>query len=273
MITQKVKRRTRRSVWAAGLAVACLAALGSPALAADDPQPGALATYWDNPNATLNLRWTGVWYTRASVAFIGDLAAEEAPIAVPGDQIHRTLKVRNDGPCEADLTVAIEDPYTTDYRDTMNGQGPGDPEGAFEDMSLIYWNIEGVRNPAGGVKFSAIVAGAVASGVNQYQLATIPMAQGQTVSVQIGYEFPWEETKGKNMGFNSERLNFNILLTLRGDYCPSGPPETDSPTPSGPSSSPSADLSFTGTNALSVGVAAVIIVVLGRLLMLGAARR
>jgi hypothetical protein len=175
---------------------------------ADDetPIPDALTAYWDGP--TLNLDWRGNTYTTASGTFVG------RPVAVPGDQSKRTLKVRNDGPCAAILTVEVVESAVTVPNDSVNQ--------SIADIIRLRWDISGTR---GSDVFASIHASAPRT------LAAVPVGAGQVVPVALGYEFPIDATGGKNGGFASTELSFGVRLTLRGDYCATQAPHSNPPSP------------------------------------------
>jgi hypothetical protein len=180
-------------------------AMGAPSAHADveTPLPDALQTYWDGP--TLNLNWEGQVYTTVSGTFVG------TPVAVPGDQTRRTLNVRNDGPCPANLTVEVVEAVTTVPEGSVNREA--------EDLVHLRWDVNGT---VGGDVFSAIV------GSQPRTLATVPVARAGIVPVAIGYEFPIEATTGKNLGRPSTVLSFEVRLVLRGEAC-----DVPEPTPTG----------------------------------------
>jgi hypothetical protein len=148
------------------------------------------------------LNWRGATYTTASGTFFGD------PVAIPGDLSQRTLNVRNDGPCGGILTVEIDNAVTIVPEGAVNREA--------EDLVVMRWDVAGTR---GGEVFSGIVAR------QPVTLATIPLAQGETAPVTLGYEFPFEATTGKSLGMPSIELTFGVTLVLRGDDCPSLNPD------------------------------------------------
>jgi hypothetical protein len=214
----------------------------TPALA-DDQINDALATYWDGP--TLDLRWdsrTDQQVERGHFYFSGD-------VAIPGDWVHRTLSVRNDGPCPANLTVEVVNPQATDHATTLNGAGAAD--GSLAEVIDLRWKI---GNTEGSIPFDQLVT------AGQLTLATVPLAQAGLTKVAIGHEFPYDQTAGRHLSGVSEELSFDVELFLQGDYCEVVTP-TPSPSPStpGPTSPPptskgkgSGPLPFTGADSLAV---------------------
>jgi hypothetical protein len=163
----------------------------------DDPQadtPDALSAHWDGP--TVSLDWRGQTYATASGSFVG------TPVSVPGDESARTLKVRNDGPCAATLTVEVTDAVTAVPQGSVNREA--------EDLISLRWDVNGT---IGGKVFSDIVQ------EQPKTLARVPVARGESVPVTVGYVFPYEATTGQKRGRPSTTLSFGVRLVLQGDQC------------------------------------------------------
>ncbi|MDR1189631.1 MAG: hypothetical protein LBK95_19630, partial [Bifidobacteriaceae bacterium] len=134
-----IKKGARR---ATSLALAGLLTLGaaSAALADDDLWDDALDTQWDGN--TLNVPWDG---SDEYETIAGDKFTHDA-VAVPGDWIHRTLVVHNNGPCPGWLTVEVLNPNASSGDDTVNDDDTSitSPQAGFAGMSELHWDVDGV---------------------------------------------------------------------------------------------------------------------------------
>ncbi|MDR1427853.1 MAG: hypothetical protein LBJ08_08885 [Bifidobacteriaceae bacterium] len=204
---------------ARSIAWACAAILGVLAPAADlsavaegpkaaeavspptaTPNPGdQLAAYWDGP--TLSVDWHGDTRAVASGSFVGDR------VAVPGDRVHRTLKVRNQGPSDATLSVAIANPAAM-----------GDDGLAFAGLIALQW---GIGSATGSAPFADVV------GRSKVALGSVKVKRCASVPVSLGYSYPFDATAGQAAADGSAALTFDVALTLRGEPDPaqsSAPP-------------------------------------------------
>jgi hypothetical protein len=206
-----------------GAAVVCALTLAPAALGADDPHDEGMDTWWDGN--TLNLPWDG---SDEYETIPGDKFHHDA-VAVPGDWIHRSLAVRNNGPCPGQLTVEILNPDSIEDPDTVNDDDPGLTPGrtGFAGMSELHWDVGGAK---GSSSFADLT--------HQQRLATVGLPKGEVTKVKVGYKFPYDETEGKHLGFPSQLLTWDLGLRLSG-LCDwgemSGPPlpsTTPSPTTS-----------------------------------------
>jgi LPXTG-motif cell wall-anchored protein len=223
---------------------------------------------WDHN--VLNLDWTGdVYYETV----LSNDTFHHAPVAVPGDFVYRTLRVTNDTPCGAELTVSIVNAESVEDPDTVN-----DKNGAFEDISQLRWDV-------GGTQGSAVFSDLVATGGRE--LATIPIAEQATEQVKIAYTFDFDAETGKHMGQVSQELRYDVELILRGDHCASestggnkqtgsnSPPPTtptaDPPTVP-PSDPPKEDLPVTGSNIAFAAISAAFLIMAGATILSGRRR-
>jgi hypothetical protein len=215
------------------------------AQAADEPAPGALKRVWEGN--VLHVDYTG---TRLREVVVPNDSFHHEPAAVPGDLVHRSLSVKNDGPCAADLTVAVTNPVSAEEEETVNG-GPS----GFEDLSAIRWDV-------GGSRGSAVFSDLVREGGRT--LATVTIPQGQSKSVALAYAFDFDATDGKHLGFASQTLGYDVRLVLRGETCAAeAPPPGERP-----------PLERTGSNWLLAALSAVFLIVAGvRLVAAGRTRR
>ncbi|MDR1791633.1 MAG: hypothetical protein LBR20_08320 [Propionibacteriaceae bacterium] len=209
----------------AGLVAAIVLATMPAAVAhADDDH---LSSYWDGP--TYNLSWDGSTYPTVSDTFLGN------PVVVPGDDVHRTLKVRNntDGTCDHALV-------SVDLFDERQDEPEGSVNHELADLVYLYWDIEGAK---GELKFrDAISAG-------DTRLTTFSLAPGQVGSIKLGYRFPKAATGGQSHGKPSVIESFKVRISATGDCNPGtgGDPDPD-PTPSQTSTpTPKPSPSPTGT--------------------------
>jgi LPXTG-motif cell wall-anchored protein len=215
---RRIPRRTAATITAGLLTIVGLGSLSAGA--APTPSPtDALTTLWDQPTA-LSLDWRG----RARAIIVGDFVGE--PISVPGDQTWRTLRIRNDGPCDGNLTIDLDDVKAHVPAGAVNTELP--------DLINLGWNVDGVRTIT---TFSTIIAAG-----GSERIASRPLARTAEIPLTLGYEFPYDETRGRNWGLPSTELTFAVRITLRGDEtCVTPSPDDSSlhpsPSGSGPSSS------------------------------------
>ena len=198
--------------------------------------PAAFATTYAD---AIQLSWSGTDFAPTTTeSFIG------APVAVPGDSASRTLQVRNAGPSAGVLTASIVDVEAGDLEID-----------SFYDDLTISWN--------GG---SATFADLVAAG--DTEILEIPLAQGATTPVTIGYEFPADATSGNATDGGAREAAFNVVLSISGEVpttptTPTSPTSTATSTTPAPTAAPKPDkLGNTGAPVLGL--------VAGALALLGA---
>jgi len=238
------------------LAAAVAVPIGAGAWAAEPvtPMPDALQTYWDGP--TLNLNWLGGIYNTYSGTFVG------TPISVPGDQAWRTLKVKNAGPCTGIVTVEALNVQANFPLDTVNAVLP--------EIIDLGWDVNGTKGVATWAQL-------IAAGGSR-TLGTFSLPQGAEAPLGMGYRFPYDETRGRNLGWPSTELTFDVTITITGDtacipYSGSAtpPPNTGkgSQSPNRSSLSPDKPGMHPHTGTMILGV----MFLAGSLLLLGALLR
>ncbi|MDR0592993.1 MAG: hypothetical protein LBG60_07005 [Bifidobacteriaceae bacterium] len=247
MVSQ-IRTGKRRAAALGALLIGALA-VGPAAFADDEYQPDGMDTWWDGE--TLNVPWDG---SDEYQTIPGDKFLHNA-VAVPGDWVHRTLVVQNNGPCPGSLTVELRNPAATSQDSTVNDDDPSVTAGriGFAGMSELHWDVGG---SIGSDSFAALV--------DQQVLGTARLAQGASVDVQMAYKFPYDETEGKHLGFPSQVLEWDLGLRLKGecDWKMSTPPAA---TPPG--------LPFSGANILFAAISAAFLVAAGVTAVWGAGRR
>jgi hypothetical protein len=195
----------------ATLAVAVVSAVGvalpSAHGASHDPADDSI-DYWDGP--TYNLTWSGKEREVISDSFLAD------PVVVPGDDIHRTLKIHNSGQgaCnDAEITVRVID--------VDQEEPPGAVNAELEDLVELYWTADG---KPGHSSF----ADARAKG--EFQLARFTLPKGKDSAVTVGYRFPDSATGGRSLGQDSVIESFRVKITAR-DVCATDNPTDPTPSP------------------------------------------
>jgi MYXO-CTERM domain-containing protein len=180
------------------------------------PDPSLLDTYWDGP--TLNWDAFANSYATYSGTFVG------YPISVPGDAAWRTLRLHNQGSCVGTVTVTVFNVMANYPPGTVNSELP----------EIIYIGLD-----AGGQQVKTTFASVIAQG-GERQLAEFAIRENQDMPLTIGYEFPYEETRGRNHGWPSTALTFDVRVDLVTDITcratPSVPPLATSASPSGSAS-------------------------------------
>ncbi|MDR1710628.1 MAG: hypothetical protein LBR58_02025 [Propionibacteriaceae bacterium] len=187
----------------AAMAVAFTVLAAAPAAHADDI--GA----WDGPTYNLGLGETT--YTTTSDSFLG------TPVVVPGDDIHRTLRIHNRAPqlCD-DAVVSVL------VTDVLQDVPPGAVNSELEDLTQLYWDVQG---QTGSISYSA------ARKAGDVQLAEFRLAPGADATVQVGYRFPASQTAGRSLGQASVVESFNVTVRAH-DGCqdqPDTPQDPDNP--------------------------------------------
>lgn len=141
------------------------------------------------------------------------------PSIVPGDEEHRFVVVTNDAK-EAGTLVA----------QLVNLTLAGDPADRYYSDLLV------VGHP-------------VVELVGQKtQIARVPLAPGNSTTLDVGYLFPEGATSGNHPQSETVKVSFDVLLTLSGDL-PEKPPVTAPPLP------PEGQIASTGFDGTSPGLA------------------
>ncbi|MDR0432997.1 MAG: hypothetical protein LBH48_06795, partial [Bifidobacteriaceae bacterium] len=189
--------RTSRLRLAVGVVATVLGALGliasAPAMAVGapvEPATDGLSTHWDGPAIAFD--WQGKAQTIATGTFVGER------LVSPGDEVYRTVLVRNEGPSDAKLLVAISNPSI---------QGVDGP--ILADILTLTWAVDGTPGEA---NFAEMVA------KNTLDLGSAPVGRCEEVPVTVGYKIPIEETRGA--GSSGATVTFDVRLTMQGDADP-----------------------------------------------------
>jgi hypothetical protein len=228
-----MKRGMRRSSLAAlAIVVVSIAGAAVPFAhgASHGPATDDSIDYWDGP--TYNLTWSGQQREVISDSFLAD------PVVVPGDDIHRTLRIHNSGQgaCDdADITVRVIDVDQAVPAGAVNSE--------LEDLVELYWTADG---KSGKISF------AKAREKGEFQLARFTLPRGQDSAVEVGYRFPESATGGRSLGQDSVIESFRVNITAR-DVCATDEPEpTPTPDPNDPFGFKTGGL-FIGGQSLLIG--------------------
>lgn len=196
---------------------------------------------------SIQLSWDGTNYSNtATSSFIGidgECPTKEEPKTtgvwcnriVPGDHESRTLTIRNDGPGPGTLKGWIINVTTTDPGakdgDTSTVSGSKDSEQAKGSPNRdFYSDLQGTWS--GGLGSGHQSFKELASR-DQTKIGEVHLAQGQTVTLNVGYDFPESATSGNGANVAPRVAKFNVLLEIQGDTSP-----TPRPTPTTPTSLP-----------------------------------
>lgn len=198
--------------------------------------PASAISYTD----AIQLSWNGTDYAPTTTeSFLG------VPVSVPGDSASRTLQVRNAGPTAGVLTASIVDAEARDI----------DIDSFYDDLTISW---EG-----GSASFAELVT------AGDTEILEIPLAQGATTPVTIGYDFPVEATSGNSANGGPRQATFDVVLTISGEL-PTTPTSTGTGTATATATTPPAtaapkpdDLSSTGAPVLGLAAGAVALVGLG----------
>ncbi|MCM1012079.1 MULTISPECIES: hypothetical protein [unclassified Brevibacterium] len=137
----------------------------------------------------IQLSWDGSSYSDATTeSFVG------FPVAVPGDSTSRTIMVRNDGPTDGTLTVSIVD---------VELLTPTIDDDFYSDL-LIDWQTG--RSSIRDLESAGTT-----------RIIDMPLPQGETTPVTIGYVFPREATSGNKSDVGERQGRFDVLFQLGGD--------------------------------------------------------
>lgn len=170
-----------------------IALVGCAALTAALTAAAAPAVTADD---AIQLSWDGDEYadtTRES--FLG------LPVVVPGDHSERTLTVRNDGESAGVLAATIDRVELLDAA----------IDDSFYDDVTIEWR--------GG---EATLADLRANG--ETPIAEVPLEQGETTTISIGYDFPVDSVSGNSSEVGARSASFDVLLSLGGNTEPEPAP-------------------------------------------------
>lgn len=137
----------------------------------------------------IQLSWDGSSYSDATTeSFVG------FPVTVPGDSTSRTIMVRNDGPTDGTLTVSIVD---------VELLTPTIDDDFYSDL-LIDWQTG--RSSIRDLESAGTT-----------RIIEMPLPQGETTPVTIGYDFPREATSGNKSDVGERQGRFDVLFQLGGD--------------------------------------------------------
>lgn len=169
----------------------------------------AVAADWDGP--TLHLDWTGAGYTTAEATFVGDR------VVAPGDRVQRTLRVRNDGPEAAVLTVSM----------LLDPQVPAEAlNPRLAEAVHLFWDVAG---ETGSATYAALAGG----GDQDAVVAQAAVPRGGTARVAVGFTVPPETTEHRGRGRDSTVLAFTVRARMQGETAPAAE-ERDADAPAGP---------------------------------------
>jgi len=164
---------------------------GTPAKSSPANADGRIHAAWDGP--TTHLAWTGRKYATAESDFIG------TRIASPGDQVQRTLRLRNDGVGSATMSVKLQLAKKTEDT-TENTQ--------LDDAVDLFWNVSGVT---GRQSYASLLRD------GEPDVAEVSVPRGETALVTVGVDMPAEVTGHRNQGAPSTVLDFRVLATMQGE--------------------------------------------------------
>jgi LPXTG-motif cell wall-anchored protein len=214
----------------------------------DKTGSGALEYSWDDETFVLDWENTPRKVARADTEFLGTLTA------VPGDQIYRSLQVRNAGPSSATLSLF--------FRGWESQPAVGSAGNELTEASRLFWTL---GETTGRVNFSKAVE------QDEYLAAEVKLEKGEQIKIRVGWELPYETKTGNGLA-GSQQLSFGIRLLL------SEFPEVDTPAiadqPAGESGKGSpGQLPFTGADTIGVLVLSALSTLAGVLLLLLIRRR
>jgi len=198
----------------------------------------AVAVDWAGP--TLSLAWDGSTRATAEHSFVG------TPVAVPGDRARRALTVRNDGPSGGTLRAWVEQ---VDLHEAPAARG----DGFYDDLRLDWATAS--ASEAASLRALA--------DAGQTLIARTHLAQGESTRIEVGYELPLAATSGNRSVVGAREASFVVRVQISGDTGTAAPPAGDGG---------AGALARTGLDAVRAGLAAVVGIGAGSLL-LGAARR
>lgn len=108
-------------------------------------------------------------------------------VIVPGDDLHRSFQVRNDGPTDATMTV-----------DVVEVVHVGEIDRFFSDLTI---NDIAVVDLLG----------------TDTRLQEIPVELGEVVEVPVDVRLPVEATSGNRSEVGARGVSFHLRVTMRGD--------------------------------------------------------
>jgi hypothetical protein len=161
------------------------------AVPAAETAAGAIVAEWDGP--TVHVDWTGRTYRTVEADFVGDR------VAVPGDRVSRTLTLRNDGPSDAVLTVAL-----AVGQDLPAGTANPDLAQAVD----LFWDVAGVT---GAERFATLLDRPTPT------VAEVAVPRGGTARITLGFELPADTTAHLNAATDSTALTFRVEAQMQGD--------------------------------------------------------
>jgi len=212
-----------------------------PAALAEEPSPSpALSVSWDGP--TVGLAWDGTAYTVLTDSFVGD------SIAVPGDEVARTLTVRNDGPDPGVLRAYLVD---------LTASGADSPT-PFEDAVHLFWDTA-----EGGSSGSF----ALLRSAGDVLIGTVALDRGASTTVKVGYAYPGDSASGSRTEQGATTLAFRVRLVMT-----QAVPTSARPSSSGPAASPAHPVGSTvgtGGGLASTGLGAIALAALVLALLAG----
>jgi LPXTG-motif cell wall-anchored protein len=212
---------TATAVVLGGLAVLAFAAEGDE----DDTPTNAITTEWKTGHVVMD------WQGNASEVARDEESFASSLVAVPGDRVQRTVTITNDGPSEGVLGVNLLDLGLTVPEGSTNTD--------LETSIDLYWALG--DGQADSVRFAAARAGSVSFlGADQathtrFPLSQVNVAQGESIDLTVGWEFPEGEVAGRRGDAESVALSFDVQLVLRAGSIDDGggttPPVSPDPTP------------------------------------------
>lgn len=161
---------------------------------ADILPASVVSAEWDGP--AVHLDWTGAEYARAETTFIGERRAS------PGDRVVRTLNIVNSGPGDGIAAVTL-DLAEVVPEDALNPH-------LAQDVTL-FWNIAGVT---GEDTFAAL------DSEGRVSVAEVAVAQGETVSVTVGFAMDAAVETSNSARADSTVLSFDVGVNLKGELEP-----------------------------------------------------
>lgn len=246
-------RRSTRTILTAG--VGALLALGAagPALAVVEhtnpplPVEDSTGAHADAIALSVNggafAASTTVPLTMSPTAALVDGADPNAAFVVsPGDAYTGWVDVRNDGPGDGVLEVTFAQVLTDA------------PDGTTVETDDFFLDTR--------IYAQGDAVGIAARDLRDGDLITrVPIAAGETVRVQVGFEFPWEATSGNTSGgfmqaeyAAGERfVHYDVHLRLSGEA-----PATPKPDEPGPDRPGRDDLAITGLELDPLALAALV---------------
>lgn len=185
IVSDRTRSRTRHTLATALAALVVtpavlVGAIAGPA-SADAEYDDAVELSWDD----------GATYAATTLETFFD-----GPVLVPGDLTSRTLMVRNEGPTDGTLRVTITGVELLD-RDAVD-------EGNFYDDTSVQW-------AAGSASLTEL------ADAGQTRILEMDLAQGESVPVELGYDFPGERISGNAANVSQRLASLDVVIELGGD--------------------------------------------------------